>query len=138
MAYRATRLNPNFVQALNAIDVVFNRNNGKEKDVRTAWKVLLDHLNTDQSNDAAQQRALDLTVSLLSRMGKCLGYDFDEVYLKRQAYLPTGLAQIETEQHEIRRQLLQVLTGGRRLPIAVFPDDFGPLRVPPVEHDGRN
>jgi hypothetical protein len=64
-------------------------------------------------------------------MGECLGYDFDEVYIKRQAYLPTGLAQVEIEQNEIRRQFLQVLTGNRRVPIAVFPDEFRPLRLPP-------
>lgn len=138
MSYRATRLNPTFVQALNAIDVVFNRNNEREKNVRTAWKVLLDHLNTDQSTDAAQQRALDLTVAVLARMGECLGYDFDEVYIRRQAYQPTGLAKVELEQNEIRMQLLQVLRGNRRVPIAVFPDDFDPLRLPPVEDDRRN
>ena len=138
MAYRATRLNQTFVQALNAIDVVFSGGGQKEKDVRTAWKVLLDHLNTKQDSEAAQGRALDLTVALLARMGMCLGYEFDEVYLKRQAYQPIGLAHIEEEQNEVRRQLLQVLKGNQRIPIAVFPDDFAPLRLPPVNNDAEN
>jgi hypothetical protein len=131
MAYRATRLNPNFVQALNAIDVIFHGSSQDEKDVRTAWKVLLDHLNTDQKSENAVHRQLDLLVALLARMGKCLGYDFDEVYLKRQAYQPVGLANMEEEQNEVRASLLQVLRGDRRVPIAVFPDDFAPLRLPP-------
>lgn len=130
MSYSATRLNPTFVQALNAIDVIFYREKRGEKNVRTAWKVLLDHLNTDQATEAAQQRALDLTIALLARMGECLGYDFDEVYLKRQAYQPVGLAHVEEEMNEVRRQLLQVLSGNRRVPIAVFPDEFSPVRIP--------
>lgn len=130
MAHRATRLNPNFVQALNAIDVIFHGDSQKEKDVRTAWKILLDHLNTDQKSENAVQRQLDLLVTLLARMGKCLGYDFDEVYLKRQAYQPVGLANMEEEQNEVRATLLQILKGNRRVPIAVFPDEFAPLRMP--------
>src|SRR5437016_3860610 len=43
MAYRGTPLSPDFVQALNLIDVEFDANSHQEKAVRTAWKVLLDH-----------------------------------------------------------------------------------------------
>lgn len=135
MTYRATRLNPNFVQALNAIDVVFNGNNDKEKNVRTAWKVLLDHLNTDQRADAAQERTLDLTIRLLVAIGRCLKYDFDEVHLKRQVYQPIGHNQIEEEQRELRQLLLRLLRGQRRLSVAVFRDDFDPLAVPPIEDE---
>src|ERR1035437_1978737 len=56
MMYRATRLNPNFVQALNVIDVVFNGNNRKEKRVRTAWKILLDHLCLEQNTKSVRQK----------------------------------------------------------------------------------
>lgn len=41
MTYRATFLAPNFVQALNLIDVEFTAKS--EKPIRDAWKVLLDH-----------------------------------------------------------------------------------------------
>ena len=133
--YRATRLNLNFVQALNVIDVVFNGNNLKEKDVRTAWKVLLDHLTKDQKPVAAQEKAFDLTITLLVRMGKSLNYDFDEVYLKRQVYQPIGHTHIEEEQNEVRSLLLRLLKGQGRLPIAVFPDRFDELPFPPVEND---
>jgi len=138
MMYRATRLNLNFVQALNVIDVVFDRNNQKEKEVRTAWKVLLDHLTTDQASLPAQQKAFDLTITLLVRMGKSLNYDFDEVYLKRQVYQPIGHTQIEEAQDEIRTLVLRLLKGQGRLPIAVFPDKFDPLPFPPLKNDAED
>src|ERR1035437_9263 len=119
MMYRATRLNLNFVQALNVIDVVFNADSQEEKEVRTAWKVLLDHLTTDQGTVPARQKAFDLTITLLVRMGKSLSYDFDEVYLKRQVYQPIGHTQVEEEQNEIRALLLRLLKGQGRLPVAV-------------------
>jgi hypothetical protein len=135
MTYRATRLNHNFVQALNLIDVVFTQKNENEKNVRTAWKVLLDHLGTDQGNVQARERTFDLTIKLLVQMGKALRLDFDEVHLKRQVYQPVGHSQIEEEQNEIRRLQLQVLKGNRRIPIAVFQDDFEQLALTPLEDD---
>jgi len=135
MMYRATRLNHNFVQALNLIDVVFEGHSQEEKEVRTAWKVLLDHLNTDQEPSPARERTLDLTIKLLVQMGESLGYDFDEVHLKRQVYQPVGHSQIEEEQNEIRRLQLRLLKGQGRLPIAVFPDTFDPLALPLSEDD---
>jgi hypothetical protein len=135
MMYRATRLNFNFVQALNVIDVVFSGESQKEKEVRTAWKVLLDHLTTDQKPVSAQQKAFDLTIALLVQMGKSLGYDFDEVYLKRQVYQPVGHTQVEEEQNEIRALVLRLLKGQGRLPVAFFPDTFDPLPLPPMLDD---
>jgi hypothetical protein len=127
MTYRATRLNPNFVQALNVIDVVFNGDQRGEKGTRTAWKVLLDHLTTDQGSKEAQEKTLDLTIKLLVQMGKALGYDFDEVHLKRQVYQPIGHNQIEEEQRQLRTQLIRVLNGQLRIPVAVFQDEFPAL-----------
>lgn len=130
MMYRATALNPNYVQALNLIDVTFNEASPKEKEVRRAWKVLIDHLSTDQTTIPAREKTQGLTADLLIAMGRSLGYDFDEVQLKRQSYRPVAHAQIEEEQAELRRLLLMVLRDQRRIPVAVFPDEFAPLRLP--------
>ena len=138
MMYRATRLNVNFVQALNVIDVIFNGKGQKEKNVRTAWKVLLDHLATDQGPLPVREKTFDLTITLLVQMGKSLGYDFDEVHLKRQVYQPIGHTQIEEEQTEIRNLLLRLLKGQGRLPIAVFPDNFDPLPFAALEEESKN
>jgi hypothetical protein len=130
MMYRATPLAYQYVQALNVIDVVFNLENEQEKAVREAWAVLLDHLNVNKGQPDFVEKIRTLTATLLTAMGKCLGYDFGEVYLKRHAYLPEAHGKLEEQQTELRLLLLQVLRGDRRLPVAVFPDDFRPIVLP--------
>ncbi len=103
----------------------------KEKAVRTGWKVLLNHLDKDKGRPDFGEQSQTLTANLLAAMGACLGYDFDEVYLKQHAYQPIGHGQIEEEQNAIRRLQLQVLQGHRRLPIAIFPDQFAEVTLPP-------
>lgn len=127
MANRATRLAPTYVQALNLIDVEFKSDRKGDKRVRTAWKVLLDHLTTDQTAAGAADRATDLTANLLSAMGQRLGYDFDEVYIKKNAYYPVGLGNIEQELHLVRKNVLELLDGKRRLPVAFLEQKFPDL-----------
>lgn len=135
MANRATRLNANFVQALNMIEIEFS--DPSEKDIRHAWKELLDHY-TAWGAKTEPQRKLDersdidrsneLLAEMLEKMGRILGYDFDKVYIKKGFYYPEGLGNIEAEQHALRRRLLALLSGsGAKLPIAVFSQDFKPL-----------
>jgi len=133
MTNRATPLAYQYVQALNLIDVVFNAENKEEKAVRTAWGILLDHLNTNKAQPDFVEKIRTLTATLLAAMGKCLGFDFGEVYLKRHAYQPEGHGKLEEEQNELRRLLLEALRGNRRIPIAVFPDDFQPIVLPKDE-----
>ncbi len=139
MSNRATRWNPTCVQALNMIDIEFNRKS--EKSVCDAWKELLDHYN-DWGNKTPQQRQLDdkkdlekandLLADLLVAMGKTLGYDFDRVYVKKAFYYPEGLVNIEQEQRALRKAVLNLLSGqGAKLPVAVFAQDFQPLALEP-------
>jgi hypothetical protein len=116
MAYRNTPLSPNFVQALNLIDIEFEADISTEKAVRTAWKVLLDHfVDLAKYNDSntivptsETKKSGDLTTNLLMAMGKALGYDFDEVQIKKGAYYPIFLGNVEQEQHALRRSLLDL------------------------------
>jgi hypothetical protein len=151
MSFRATALAPTFVQALNLIDVEFNGTNEKEKAVRNAWKVLLDHyvdLTTakEPNSDTLAEKSAQLRANLLMNMGRCLGYDFDEVLVKKGSYYPTGLGDVEAELHSLRRGLLNVLSGKGRIPVAVFEDKFPPITLeppgakpasPPVSWDTR-
>ncbi len=134
MMYRATPLAYSYVQALNLIDVEFSANRKKEKAVRTAWKILLDHLTVNKGKPDFVDAARELTATLLAAMGRCLGYEFDSVQLKRAAYQPEGHGKIEEDNQALRRLVLEVLNGNRRIPIAFFPDDFNPL-ILPDEHD---
>jgi hypothetical protein len=128
MSFRATTVNPAYVQALNLIELDFNGSNAKEKNVRTCWKVLLDHL----SNPATEQnfnKSLDLRAQLLIAMAKSLGYDFDEVQIKKSIYHPVAHVDTEKEQNALRKLLLEVLNGNRRIPVGVFQDTFPDLNI---------
>lgn len=135
MMYRATPLAYPYVQALNLIDVSFNSASENEKAVRAAWNTLLDHLTVNKDHPDFGETTKTHTATLLAAMAKCLGYEFDEVYLKRHAYQPKGHGLVEEEQHELRNLLLQVLRNDRRIPIALFPDDFRPIILPPNDSD---
>jgi len=137
MSFRATALSPQFVQALNLIDVEFDADDEKEKAVRNAWKVLLDHFGelANPKLPNANEKTATLTTNLLLAMGKSLGYDFDEVQIKKGAYYPMGLGNVEQEQHAVRRGVLDVLQGKRRIPVGIFEDKFAPINVPILEEE---
>ena len=138
MSFRATALAPSFVQALNLIDVEFNGDNEKEKAVRNAWKVLLDHYvdltsAKEPNSETLTEKSTQLRANLLMAMGQCLGYDFDEVLVKKGSYYPTGLGDVEAEQRAIRRGVLNVLSGKGRIPVGIFEEKFPPIALEPLE-----
>lgn len=125
MANRASRLSPAWVQALNGIETEFY---GETK-VIEAWRVVLDHL---YSGDANDEKKVDQWVSaltdsgndLLYEMAESLGYHFDRVTIKRNAYNPRAWGEVELENHAVRKKFLELLDGKRRLPVATFEDTF--------------
>lgn len=128
MANRASRLSPPWVQALNGIETEFY---GQTK-VIEAWRVIVDHLYSADANDPKKvdQWQADLTEQvneMLYEMGESLGYHFDRVAIKRNAYYPRGWGEIEVEQHALRKKLLELLDGKRKLPIATFEKAFPDL-----------
>ena len=143
MSNRATRLSPLYVQALNLIDVEFTENNDKELAVRDAWKELNDLYSNFKTTQNALEKAEDLNAALLAAMGRSVGYNFDKVYLKRGAYYPEFLGNVEEELHSLRRLVLDLLDGSgkRKLPIAVFEQKFPDLinhpQQKPVDAEGE-
>lgn len=130
MSTRATRLAPDHVSALNMIDIEFygktklgKRNqSSSEKEVTNAWKLYNDHLNNkvdDDRIDAWLDRSDDLFTSLLYSMSQHLGYEFDEVQLKRDCYRPIAHGDIENQQLKLREGLVAVLDGEKSIPMAV-------------------
>jgi hypothetical protein len=146
MANRATRLNPNFVQALNMIDMEFTQDS--DKDVRDAWKELLDHYSDwgakpqdkrKTDDDADIKKSTELLAELLARMSKAVGYSFDKVTIKKGIYYPEGLSNVEQEQHAVRRAMLNLLSGqGAKLPVAVFEQKFKEIAVQPVRNNDKS
>lgn len=113
------------MEALNLIDVEFSE--PAEKDIRDAWKMYLDHLNTYTSNEKEpdetkrkvieqrEDRRKDLLAELLQKMGARLGYGFDFTYLKGRAYYPQGHGTMVEEETAVRRGLIEMLWKGRPL-----------------------
>jgi hypothetical protein len=65
MSNRVTRLSPNYVHALNLIDVEFTGNDDREKAVREAWKELLDLFQNYKTTPNALEKSEDLMPSCL-------------------------------------------------------------------------
>lgn len=128
MANRASRLSAAWVQALNGIETEFYGNSK----IIEAWRVLVDHLYAPEASDPSkveqwQASLTDTANDMLYEMGESLGYHFDKVTLKRNAYYPRGWGEIELEQHALRKKLLELLDGKRKLPIATFEEAFPEL-----------
>ena len=130
MSTRATRLAQDHVAALNMIDIEFygktrfgkRHQSSGEKKITNAWKVYNDHLNNQASEDridAWAEKSDELFTSLLYFMAQHLGYEFDEVQLKRDCYRPIAHGDIENEQHKLRQGLVAVLDGKKPIPMAV-------------------
>lgn len=127
-----TPLSPQFVQSLNLLDLEFNGKSDKEKTIRERWKILLDHFNNYNAVKEPVEKGRELTAELLKAISQYFDYDFDEVYLKRGGYYPKFFSDVEEEQHAVRRGLLDVLNGNRRIPVGIFEQKFPePIDVPP-------
>lgn len=118
MATRAYTVSWGHVEALNQIDLEFNRNDIQEKAVLDAWKSYLDLLG-DKSISPEQwsEKRVDLLVELLHKMAVVLGYDFDKVHIKNSSYSPSVHGDIEEEQRKIRQGVIEILEGRCSLPV---------------------
>lgn len=136
MSTRAERVSREHVQALNMIDIEFygSKHFGtkwqsrKEKTVTNAWKNYNDHLNdkTYASQEAWFKRGDELLVKLLYEMSQALGYDFDEVQLKRDSYRPEAHANLENAQLAVLNGWAKILNNEKSLPMEI-------TKVPPTQ-----
>lgn len=122
MATRAANLSSDHVRALNMIDLEFRGK--KYKSVANSWKAYLDHLASFPKDDENlqiqwQERMTDRLANLLMEMGKSLGYEFDEVHVKKGVYAPEAHGRLEDENALVRRGLIRVLYGDSALKMDV-------------------
>jgi hypothetical protein len=116
MAYRASRLSAQFVQALNAIEVEFYADDKVIGHLRS----YINHLNTPAETDAAWvDKTTDFLNNVLYAMAENLGYRFDPMTLKRGAYYPRGWNEVEVELHALRKATLEVFTGSKALKMEI-------------------
>ncbi len=124
MATRGTVLSWDHVEALNRIDLEFSGNKKFEKVIQ-AWKAYFDNLSqkyTPEEEAIWVNKNRDLLADLLYEMGHSLGFGFDKILIKRNVYSPVGHAKIEFEQEQIRKSMLEILSGDKGFPITLISD----------------
>lgn len=103
--------------------------------VLEAHKDVMAHINIQQS-DVQQwnDRHRKLMTKLLSEMAISLGYELQQLDVLDGGYYPQGFADIKSEQREVRRALIQTLTGNRPLVVSsaapIRPQPFPPPPPP--------
>ena len=118
MATRSYGVSWNHVQALNSIDLEFERSVRSERGVIEAWTAYLDHLNTKAvSQEHWGTRRIDLMAELLHKMAKVLDYDFDKTHIKNATYAPVAHGDLEQQQQALRQLSIEVLQGSRTVSV---------------------
>jgi hypothetical protein len=133
MANRATRVNDDYVRALNSIDLAFlpSRWTTQNRKVLDAWRTLFGELNNPpkvdepNANMVWSQRCDDRLVELLLAMSRALGYHFTSEELRRGVYYPKARADLEQAQLGVLHGARAVLEGKAALQMRVveFPND---------------
>jgi hypothetical protein len=136
MATRGATLSLDHVGALNMIVLEFTEK--EHEGVRRAWRAYHDLLNSfpKEGDDLEQrrtnwsERSSDLIADLLGKMGRSLGYDFDDVALKKGWYTPVGHLEERIEWQMVRKGLLALLSGEHPLrttgvPVSDEAEKFG-------------
>jgi hypothetical protein len=127
MANRATRLNDDYVRALNLIDIEFL----KDRNVINAWRALFGELHNPPTPDEPHanmlwnQRCDDRLVELLLVMSRVLRYRFTAEELRGGMYYPKGKFELEQAQLGVLHGARAVLEGKSALQMRVveFPND---------------
>ena len=141
MSSRAERVSREHVQALNLIDIEFygrmhfgsRWQSPSEKAVTNTWKNYNAHLNDKSfsSIEAWSKHGDGLFTKMLYEMSQALGYDFDEVQLKRDCYKPEAHVNLENSQLAVLDGLAKALNNQKSLSVSVV----NPLAQPVVNLD---
>ena len=119
MATRTNRLSGRHVEALNHIDLEFDLDKKADAKVLDAWKMYLDVLSYTPTEDAQRAARYEERetrfVDLLWEIGKHLGFQFNKIAIKRDAYSPIAHGELEDDQMLIRKGIVELLTGKRAL-----------------------
>jgi hypothetical protein len=130
MGNRRARLSPEWVRALNLVEIEFYRNRA----VMEAYRDLMNHINTraDVDPQGWTDRQRTLFAKLLSEIARSLRYGkMEQLDLREGGYYPQGYADFEVEQQTLRRLLIELLNGNRSLPVHSAPPTAPPNFPPP-------
>ncbi len=121
---------PVHVDAINSIQVEFYSKKGQDRKVLDAWRIYTSHLNQrhTQVDELARwgEKKFDLLVDLLYLMAQSLGYkDIDKAAIRDDIYVPQGYADRESEDQQMRKAFLEVLSAQRPLTVTML----GPVQM---------
>jgi hypothetical protein len=129
MAFRKAPLSPERVKALNMVEIEFHG----IQPVEDAHRALMQHVGTPAGSEAWVDRSHKLSTKLLSEMAGVLGYDLQQLDVLEGGYYPQGYVDLESEQQNVRRLLIEILSGRRPLPVSpAAPTPPSPLPPPPA------
>jgi hypothetical protein len=115
MRTRKAAIQPDHVNALNLVEIEFN----KVPAALSAYRELMRHINSGGST--VSQRWLadhrSYLTKLLSAMATELGYTIEQLDVFEGGYYPMGWGQVEEQQLALRLGLLELLSGKRSLPV---------------------
>jgi hypothetical protein len=128
MANRATKLNDDYIRALNSIDLVFLPRwwTPQNRNVINAWRALFGELHNPPAVDEPNanivwnQRCDDRLVELLLAMSRALGYRFTSEELRRGIYYPRAKFELEQAQLGVLLGARSVLEGKTALQMKVI------------------
>ena len=132
MATREATLSLAHVEALNRIELEFNKR--RDKNIRAAWRLYHDHLGKP-INEQWHAKKRELFIDLLHSMSVELGYgDFDKTQIANSAYYPRGYGDAEDNQRDREKLLHDILKGEQGFPVKII---NLPQPNPPLEEDKK-
>jgi hypothetical protein len=113
MRSRRANLSPEYVSALNTVEIEF----AGIKSVDDAQRSLFQHLNTRPQPSDWGDRLNRLQTRLLYAIAKQLGFQVEQLDVLEGGYVPQGWGTTEEQNTEVRNNVLEVLRGKRALKI---------------------
>ena len=122
MRYRRDPMNPNFVGALNLIEVEFS----KDQKVTKAWKDLFSEFKevwpkglSEEQITALNAKRFEAQTRLLSAVAKNLGLSIGQLDIQG-AYSPRAWDDLEAEQTHLRQLAIEIASGQKAVNVVVW------------------
>jgi hypothetical protein len=122
MTSRRANLSPEYVSALNTVEIEF----AGIKSVEDAQRLLFQHLNLRPQPADWGDRLQRLQTRLLYAIAKQLGFEVEQLDVLEGGYVPQGWGTTEEQNTEVRNNVLEVLRGKRALKIEAATAVAGP------------
>jgi hypothetical protein len=127
MRSRRANLSPDYVNALNIVEIEFS---GVDT-VESAHRDLFRHLNIQSQLPDWPEALRRLQTRLMYAIAVHLGYRMEQLDVLEGGYTPVAWGNIEDNQRAILKALAELLSGTRTLPVEIIPSP-GPNNVLPL------